>query len=166
MKCLKCEIVWSDPNKKYQSNSCPFCQAELPKNKEVRASYIAKGFDIENGVLLRYIGDGGVVQLPDCIEVVGYGAFAYCRALTEVVLPSSVTTIDDWTFYECNNLTNVSLPSSIAKIGNSSFLRCVNLNKIVIPTTVTTIGLKAFTHCQSLPSETADLVRKINSSAI
>lgn len=175
MKCLKCEIMWFDPYQKYQSNSCPFCHAELSNEKEIRKKFIAKGFDIKNGVLLRYVGEGGCVTIPDCVEVVGYGAFAYCRSLTEILLPSSVKSISSWTFYECNNLTKVSIfdsttqiadSSILSQIGDSSFLKCTNLHDITIPATVTTIGSKAFSHCQKLPTHTVKLVKKINSNAI
>jgi hypothetical protein len=52
-------------------------------------------FIIEDGVLMKYVGNGG-----------------------DVVIPDGVTEIGERSFYECENLINVTIPDSVVSIAN------------------------------------------------
>ena len=60
------------------------------------------GFQIEDGVLIKYTEEPGV---------------------TEVVIPDGVTEIGDRAFYECESLTSITLPDGVTEIGKYAFLR-------------------------------------------
>ena len=68
-------------------------------------------FVIRDGVLEKYIGDGG-----------------------DVVIPDTVKSIRGFAFENCTNVTSVTLPSSLEEVGRTIFTGCENLQKIVFPT--------------------------------
>jgi len=65
------------------------------------AADAAPEFDIQNGVLKQYNGDGGKVVVPDGVTAIGAGAFKECKTLTSVVLPDSVVSIGRNAFASC-----------------------------------------------------------------
>lgn len=54
-------------------------------------------FEIENGVLKKYIEEYGVTEvvIPDTVTSIGDNAFSGCKGLTSVAIPDSVTSIGD-----------------------------------------------------------------------
>ena len=91
-------------------------------------------FEIENGVLEKYIEEHGVTEIviPDGITSIGSGAFEYCRNLTSVVIPDSVTIIEAWAFSGCRSLTSVAIPDSVTSIGALAFLWCQEIEELTI----------------------------------
>ena len=75
-----------------------------------------KDFVVENGVLVKYTGEGGDVTIPDGIISIGSNAFEYCNSLTGVTLPDSVTSVEDSAFFGCDKLISVKLPNSLMSI--------------------------------------------------
>jgi hypothetical protein len=59
------------------------------------------GFNIENGILLKYAGTDSVVAIPDGIEKIGERAFCGNKTITEVTMPDSVVSIEKDAFEEC-----------------------------------------------------------------
>ena len=55
-------------------------------------------FRIENGVLEKYMGNGG-----------------------DVVIPEGVKSIGSWAFYGCSSLTGVTIPEGVKSIGERAF---------------------------------------------
>lgn len=166
MKCISCNIMWSDPDYNYKLKDCPFCKATLPIDREIRNDYLKNGFDISKNELLRYVGEGGDIVIPESVTIIGYGAFSYCRNLNSIVLPKNLTVVGDWSFYECSNLTSITLPTSLVDIGESAFLRCKSLTNVTIPNSLTNIGGNAFSLCESLPCDFLEQIKMINPSCI
>ena len=67
-------------------------------------------FRIKNGVLVKYVGNGGDVVIPDSVTAIGVKAFYDCHRLTSISIPDSVTSIGDNAFSECESLTSISIP--------------------------------------------------------
>ena len=111
-------------------------------------------FDIQNGVLVKYIGNGGNVVIPNSVTSIGGSAFFCCKSLTSITIPNSVTSIGESAFSNCTSLTSITIPSAVTSIGNSAFFYCSFLKSITIPNSVTSIGNEAFAHCTSLQSIT------------
>ena len=79
-------------------------------------------FQIENGVLVKYTGNGGDVVIPEGVTSIGDWAFYECSSLTSVTIPDGVTSIEDDAFRYCENLTSVTISDSVTSIGDWAFI--------------------------------------------
>ncbi len=116
------------------------------KNKE------KSEFQIEDGVLVGYTGDGGDVVIPDGVIKIGNEAFSGCSSLTSVKIPEGVTSIGAYAFSDCSSLTSVKIPDSVTDIGVYAFSGCNSLTSVKIPESVSSMGVSAFERCSSLTS--------------
>ncbi len=90
------------------------------------------------------------VVIPDTVNLVDVGAFAYCTNLVSVQLPDTLDKICDNTFMYCENLTTVNIPNNCESIGYRAFAYCKALEAVVIPDGCLTIGESAFAYCWKL----------------
>ena len=132
-------------------------------------------FEIENGVLKKYRGNGGAVAIPKGVTSIGYRAFYRCSSLTSVTIPEGVISIGEWAFEDCSSLTSVTIPKSVTSIESYAFSGTPwlknypddfviggkiliqykgNAKSVTIPEGVTSIGGSAFEDCRSLTSVT------------
>ena len=109
-------------------------------------------FQIEDGVLVKYLGAGGDVVVPDGVTEIGDYAFYGCSSLSSIEIPGSVMEIGDYAFSGCSSLSSIKLPDSVRSIGDYAFSGCSSLSSIEIPGSVTSIGDCAFSGCSSLSS--------------
>ena len=140
-----------------------------------------KDFEIYDGMLVSYLGQGGEVVIPEGITRIASGAFDGCSLLTGVRIPDSITSIGNDVFFGCDNLT-FNVKNGLKYLGNESnpyiyladvenasiktatveegckiigwcvFKDCGNLTSIIIPNSVKCIGDDAFRECCSLIS--------------
>lgn len=109
-------------------------------------------FRIEDGVLVEYTGEGGIITIPEEVTTIGEGAFYQCSSLKSVTIPEGVTTIGEEAFYQCSSLESVTIPEGVTKIGGRAFYQCSSLENVTIPEGVTTIAGALFYQCSSLES--------------
>jgi len=107
-------------------------------------------FIIEDGVLTKYNGNGGHVEIPNTVTRIDEKAFYGCETLTEVVIPDSVTDIGWYAFFGCTGLTDVVIPDSVERIGYQAFYACSSLKNVVIPGSVKNFQSAAFMFCENL----------------
>ena len=108
------------------------------------------GFVIEDGVLKKYEGPGGVVTVPRGVDVIAGYAFSGNRDLTELRLPVGLKRIGDYAFRSCRSLERVTLPEGLESIGSGAFTRCGSLREITFPRTLRELRTAAFGVCGSL----------------
>ena len=92
------------------------------------------------------------VIIPDSVTYIDDSAFRYCSGLISMVIPDSVTYISEYAFDGCTSLTSVTISNSLTSIGWSVFGSCTGLTNITIPNSVTSIGEYAFYGCTGLTS--------------
>ena len=99
--------------------------------------------------------------IPEGIEYIRYGAFAYSQNLKRVQLPSTLKELGSTppgknaavgVFCYARNLREINLPDSLTCIGPSAFRGCWSLQTLRIPDSVTEISNRAFAGCVALSS--------------
>ena len=88
--------------------------------------------------------------IPDGVEYISAGAFAYNTSLTSVVIPNSVHEIYMMAFQGCDGLKEVTLPNNLTVLHDYSFQLCNNLETIKFPEKLIEIKTQAFLGCPSL----------------
>ncbi|MDE7154012.1 MAG: leucine-rich repeat domain-containing protein [Muribaculaceae bacterium] len=118
----------------------------LPKNAFWhQTEQFAPGSEYIDCILLRRI------ILPEGLEEIGEGAFAYAIKLEDVNFPSSLRTIKRRCFTDCIslNVNPLVIPEGVEEIGYMSFANCKSLTgKIVLPETLKIINAGAFFSCK------------------
>lgn len=131
-------------------------------------------FCVENGKLIRYLGNDQDITIPDGITDIGTSfkgnkflrsitipegvteladdAFAFCSNLKDISIPRTVKRIGQNAFMYCNNLRFANIPEGVIKIGDKAFAGLDKMRSVVIPSTVKIVGTEAFAQCESLTS--------------
>ena len=103
-----------------------------------------------DGTLVKYLGKGGEVFIPQGITGIEAGAFSGCDGVTRAVIPEGVKRIGSGAFSGCTALVSVIIPSSVTRIDGWTFFDCKSLNDVVIHGELRSIGGFAFAQCDSL----------------
>lgn len=135
--------VWSEPEYDEPAVPEPPCEPVSP----------ITDFEIENGVLKKYLGKSETVVIPKgVVTSIGNEAFIWCRFIKSIYIPNGITNIRHKAFEWCDSLESIYIPESVTSIGIEAFYNCGALASIEIPNSVTSIGDKAFMGCESLTS--------------
>ncbi len=80
-------------------------------------------FDAEYSARNRTKDTFGIVSatIPGTVEMIGYGAFANCRALRQVVIEEGVRLLRDRAFDGCIALHSITLPESLKAVNGFAF---------------------------------------------
>ena len=108
--------------------------------------------NINNALLIGYVGSNTKLVLPSGSYKVYYRAFFNNKTLEEVTIPAGVLEINDFAFYGCTALSTVNFTgnTSIATISSYAFANCNSLTEITIPASVQTINDYVFQNCSKL----------------
>ena len=90
-----------------------------------------KEFLIENGVLLKYLGRGGDIVIPDGVKMIAMDAFDEDTKIRTLTIPDSVTIIDDYTFnaLDDQHIQRISIGKGVVEIGKEAFLSFWNVDR-------------------------------------
>ena len=92
------------------------------------------------------------VAIPDTVEVVGEGAFAFCGRLQELHLGAGIKKIEKGAFSWCQSLKRVAVPDSVESVGELVFFACSELEELQLGAGIKKIEKDAFWGCSSLKS--------------
>ena len=131
--------------------------------------------------LVDYVGDGGLVIIPNSVTTIsnnnifnhtlltsidyGNGLTTIPNLqlsedtrnnLTSVIIRSNSETINNGIFRDCVGLSSVILENGVTNIGRTVFYGCTALTNITIPNSVISIGNAVFRNCTSLTSITCN----------
>ena len=82
-------------------------------------------FLIKENELRDYTGNGGIVEIPEGVLKVGWGAFRNRSDVTEVIIPEGVKEISSYAFEGCKELKKVTIPGGDSvSIGEMAFEAC------------------------------------------
>lgn len=109
-------------------------------------------FEIANGVLIKYHGQGGDIVIPEEVTSIGFGAFLDCWTIKSVTIPETVTSIQDYAFSR-TSVRDITIPNSVQSLGEGAF-RDSALASITLPDTITSIEDYTFYSCRYMQSFT------------
>ena len=90
------------------------------------------------------------VILPDTVEIIGDGAFAYCDNLKKLRLPKRIDIIPGALVHSCKYLEYLEMPEECREIGDDAFESCAKLTSINMPSGVEKLGRRVFYGCTNL----------------
>ncbi len=107
-------------------------------------------YQLDGKRLVKYLGKGERVCVPEGITTIGSEAFHSSETLCEVWVPNSVTRVEDSAFSNCQRLEVAHLPDSILEFGGGAFWNCRSLKEIRLPRMIKGVHGYTFTSCVSL----------------
>lgn len=135
--------------KERTNGTCCYCGKNMEKRAE-KPSFFAKlfgaktaeatvavadpenEFKIKGSLLIRYIGKGGDVAIPDTVTEIEAGAFENTNA-ENIFVPDSVEIINDYAFKNCTSLHSIELGEGLETIGFGALEGCEKLRSITLP---------------------------------
>lgn len=107
-------------------------------------------FEIDAGILVKYMGQERDVCIPDGVREIGDCAFYGCDTIETVLFPSGLRGIGRSAFAECMHLRAITFSRELEVIADSAFEHCPELETVILPDRVQFIGRQAFSKCNSL----------------
>lgn len=121
---------------------------------------VARDFEIENGVLKKYIGNDSAVVIPNGVTEIAEYAFDGCDSLKSIEIPVGVKSVDSSAFYYCDALESITVARGNAVyhsngnclIETASKTLVLGCKNSIIPAdgSVKSIGELAFSGCDLL----------------
>ena len=90
-----------------------FFQIQHDHDKLNKRENSVSKFQIENNVLVKYIGNDEEVIIPEGIISIGDRAFFFNKSIKRVFIKEGVTSIGETSFGFCENLSDILLPKSL-----------------------------------------------------
>ncbi len=116
---------------------------------EVKDPYVTTGPS-----LTHYYGNGGVVMIPEKLNLTDIGSFAfsnfdYVEKTPEELAFDDAETSKQWYIGE-STITKVVIPEGVERINAYAFAHLTALEEVVLPSTLEAIEYGAFTGCTNL----------------
>ena len=144
-------LIMNDPNKSSEKyRRAKELGIEIVSERQFNV-IMGREFIIKDNDIVRYVGPGGRVVVPEGIKYIRADAFHNCETVTEIVLPEGLKRIGNRSFAGCQNLLNINLPDGVTSIGEEAFFHCDSLTDLFIPRSVKKIsGYFVFSACPKL----------------
>lgn len=117
---------------------------------------MSAGFDIQDGVLIKYTGDETEVMIPSGVVEIGDRAFEDNKKISEVVMTDSITKIGSHAFEKCVKLKEIEFSRNLEIIDYDAFKGCKALKTIELPDALKELGSGCFVNCDKLTEITCE----------
>lgn len=107
-------------------------------------------FLVDGTKLVKYLGRGKNVKIPEGIEVIGSFSFKDKTVMEKLSFPASLVEIEESAFERCLNLSCLIFPEKLKRVGKKAFNRCFNVSYIQFNDALSTIEQEAFGYCNKL----------------
>lgn len=107
-------------------------------------------FDIDDGMLMEYFGDGGELVIPEGVRDIFFEVFEHNAQITRVIIPGSITDLTLSAFSGCTALKEAILSEGVEIIGSWAFQNCTALSCVTLPASLKEIQKNAFAGCTAL----------------
>lgn len=98
------------------------------------------------------------LDLPQCLQTIGNGAFLSCKNITDIVIPGTVISIGQSAFQNCSSLVTVEIQEGMTVLSLGCFSNCPLLSTVRLPNSINKICDLVFDGCPVL----RDLYLKAN----
>lgn len=109
-------------------------------------------FKIQQGVLVKYLGEEEHVTIPEGVVEIGKNAFIFKSNLKIIDIPNSLIKIGECAFQGCSSLETLKWNDNIQVIDKDAFLGCDSLAEFFIPSSLTKLHPGALRICLRLHS--------------
>ena len=106
-----------------------WCKEKYLTGKSDKKLNIQNDCVIIGDTVVKYVGDGGDVVVPDGIKVIFKGAFSY-QKIDSVILPESLLKIEDSAF-KGSSIKKITIPKNVETVGRTAFGSCYLLEELV-----------------------------------
>lgn len=121
----------------------------------IEITYDENEFIVDGTTIVKYIGNGGKVEIPEKITAIGDMAFSGRSDVESVVFTKDVVSIGEKAFENCTGLSSdFSIPSNLGYLGDYAFAGCTGITKVLIEAKPITVGTHIFENCTSLEDVT------------
>ena len=86
--------------------------------------HIEGDFEIEAGVVTKYLGNAKIIVIPDGVSELSPSLFWDNQRIEEVILPQSLINLSGDTFYNASHLRKLTIPKNVKYMGNNTFAGC------------------------------------------
>ncbi len=89
-------------------------------------------YEIEEGVLKRYLGNKPTLVLPDTVREIDASAFCGCSYVHSIVLPTSMTSVSHKPFLMLSRLASITFAKTTTEIDPAIFLNKPDLTSVTV----------------------------------
>jgi len=107
-------------------------------------------FNKSHTLLIQCSDSKTTYTIPPTVDSIGFGSFAYCSKLTEIVFSPKIKYISDIAFSFCRSLKTIQIPNTIQYIESGVFHDCDSLLYVEIPSSIKEIKSYVFGGCLQL----------------
>lgn len=130
-----------------------FCMGSPNSGSQTAA--IGYQYSLELPSTLKYVGEyaffnnniGEGFTIPNGVETIGCGAFAYCNFTGSITLCETLKTIDERVFENCSIKEPLIIPESVVKIGYAAF-NFLTAPEIILPPAINVLPRCCFKNSQ------------------
>lgn len=110
----------------------------------------SQDFVIDDGVLIKYIGNATIINIPENVKIIGAEAFKDQTKIEKINFSDGVEELKKGAFERCISISNITMPKTLLRIGEKAFSRCYHLSYVALNDEIEEIDDQAFSFCPQI----------------